>query len=249
MDHRVSNRIFILLIVTLSVAAAAGVFLPQNTSSVPMPTAELPASRPVLALANAGIVLVVYGALGWIGLLLSRRLGLPEIWDAAVTNRQRFLIPLLAGFGAGALIILGDAAFSPINGIGHFPHPPFPTSIVASLAAGIGEEVLFRLFFISFWTWLVSRVLLRGRWQMQVFWFFGVLSAIAFGLSHLPSVMFLMGWTSLSQVPAMLIIELILLNGVMSIFAAYYFRKYGFLAPVGIHFWADILWHVIWGLV
>ena len=28
-----------------------------------------------------------------------------------------------------------------------------------------------------------------------------------------------------------------------------YFRKYGFLAPVGIHFWADIVWHVLWGLV
>jgi len=40
-----------------------------------------------------------------------------------------------------------------------------------------------------------------------------------------------------------------LLNGLMSIFAAYYFRKYGFLAPVGIHFWADIVWHVLWGLI
>ncbi len=34
----------------------------------------------------------------------------------------------------------------------------------------------------------------------------------------------------------------------ISIFGAYYFKKYGFFAPVGIHFWTDIVWHVLWGL-
>jgi hypothetical protein len=43
--------------------------------------------------------------------------------------------------------------------------------------------------------------------------------------------------------------EIILLNGIVSIFAAYYFRKFGFLAPVGIHFWTDVVWHVIWGVM
>jgi len=43
--------------------------------------------------------------------------------------------------------------------------------------------------------------------------------------------------------------EIFLLNGVLSLFAAHYFRQYGFLAAVGIHFWTDIIWHVIWGLI
>ena len=51
----------------------------------------------------------------------------------------------------------------------------------------------------------------------------------------------------MSQVPAVLIGELVLLNGIISIAAAYYFKKYGFLAPIGIHFWADVVWHVVWG--
>jgi hypothetical protein len=25
--------------------------------------------------------------------------------------------------------------------------------------------------------------------------------------------------------------------------------KYGFLAAVGIHFWTDVIWHVIWGMI
>ena len=30
--------------------------------------------------------------------------------------------------------------------------------------------------------------------------------------------------------------------------AAYAFKKYGFLAPIGVHVWTDIVWHVLWGL-
>jgi membrane protease YdiL (CAAX protease family) len=248
MDKKISNRIFILLIAVYALVTFISVFLPQTSPNVSVPTNQLPAPLPVVALVSAGIALVLYGGLGFIGLVLSRKLGLPEIWDSDISNRQRFLIPALVGLGVGIVIIIGDLVFSPINGIGHFPHPPFPASIVASIAAGIGEEVMFRLFFISFWTWLVSKIILRGRWQTQVYWVISLVSAIAFGLGHLPGVMFLKGWTSMAQVPPILMVEMILLNGILSLFAAYYFKKYGFLAPVGIHFWADMVWHVIWGL-
>ncbi len=49
--------------------------------------------------------------------------------------------------------------------------------------------------------------------------------------------MFLYGLKSLHEIPLALISEIILLNGIVSIFAAYYFRKFEFLASVGIHFW------------
>jgi hypothetical protein len=249
MDKTISNRIFILLIAVYALVAAVGVYLPQDAFGNTIRADQLPAPLIVIALANAGLAIVIYGGLGFIGLILTRKLDLPEIWDSAVTNRQRFLIPAMIGLGVGVVIIIGDLIFAPINGIGHFPHPPFPTSVVASIGAGIGEEIMFRLFFISFWTWLVSRVILHNRWRTQVYWVISFVSAIVFGLGHLPSIMFIFGWTSMAQVPPMLLVEMILLNGILSIFAAYYFKKYGFLAPVGIHFWADILWHVIWGLL
>ncbi|MGZ6316240.1 MAG: CPBP family glutamic-type intramembrane protease, partial [Anaerolineales bacterium] len=149
----------------------------------------------------------------------------------------------------GIIIIIGDAVFSPINGMGHFPHPPFPTSVFAAIGAAVGEETMFRLFFISFWTWLLSRIILRGRWQTGIYWVVSIFSAVSFGMAHLPSVMVLEGWTSMSQVPPVLIAELVLLNGIMSLFAAYCFKRFGILAPMGIHLWADVLWHVIWGLL
>jgi hypothetical protein len=145
-------------------------------------------------------------------------------------------------------LIVADFIFAPINGIGQLPHPPFVTAIVASIAAGIGEEIVFRLFFISFWTWLISHLLLRGRGAAFVYWIVSLFSAMAFSAAHLPAFMFFQGWTDLSQVPPMLLLEVFLLNGLMSILGAYVFRKYGFLAPVGVHLWADLVWHVLWGL-
>jgi len=67
-------------------------------------------------------------------------------------------------------------------------------------------------------------------------------------MGHLPSVMIILGLEEIGEIPFALMSEIILLNGILSLFAAYYFRKFGFLAAVGIHFWTDVVWHVVWGL-
>jgi hypothetical protein len=161
---------------------------------------------------------------------------------------MRLGLPMLAGLALGLVFIAGDVLFSAVNGVGRLPHPPFPTSLVASLTAAIGEETMFRLFFISFWTWVVSRLLLRGRGQTAVYWVVAVFSAEAFAMAHLPAVMFLQGWTDFGQIPPGLMAEIVLLNGLLALAAAYGFKRYGFLAAVGVHFWADIVWHALWGL-
>ena len=239
-----SIKIYIVLVITYALLAAVNIFLPQGSF---LPLQELPAARPVIALVNAAVVLILYGGLGYLGLKLSQKIGFAEIWDPKVTNRDRFLTPALIGAGLGLVFILVDALFSRFHSLGPLPHPPFPASLVASAAAGIGEEIIFRLFFISFWVWLVSHVLLKKKWQNRIFWIIAVFSAFAFAVGHIPSVMILTGLQAVSEIPSALLAEIILLNGALSLFAAHYFRKFGFLAPVGIHFWADVIWHVIWG--
>lgn len=240
-----SLRIYLALVTILVVAAAGNIFLPQG---LPVAEAQLLASKPLMALMTVAIYLIVYGGLGLIGLKLARKLGFADLWDTAVSPRQRFLIPALVGVGLGIFFILIDQILAPWHPFGPLPHPPFPTSLVASIAAAIGEEIIFRLFFISFWVWLVSSLLLKGRWQPQIFWIVAVISALAFAVAHLPSVMFLLGVESMQAIPPPLLVEITLLNGSLSLFAAHYFKIYGFLAAVGIHFWADVVWHVIWGL-
>ncbi|MGC8885467.1 MAG: CPBP family glutamic-type intramembrane protease [Candidatus Nanoarchaeia archaeon] len=245
----VSIRIYIGLIITLAILAAINVFLPQGSFLPILPEQELPASKPVLALVNAAIMLILYGGLGFLGLKLSQKLGFADIWDSKVYNKQRFLIPALVGIAIGVFFIFADAILSQFHTLGPLPHPPFPTSLVASAAAGIGEELIFRLFFISFWVWLISYMVLKRRWQNQIFWLVAVFSALAFAFGHIPSVMILFGLNNINEIPLALMSEVILLNGVLSLFAAYYSRKFGFLAAVGIHFWTDVVWHVVWGVI
>lgn len=244
-----STLTFFVLLVILAAAAGLNVVLPQGQIANPVPanpTSPIPAWQ--LVLGGAGITLLLYGILGFIGLFLWRKLGFPEIWEESVNNGERFAVPALVGVGLGVLLIIGDLIFSHLNGIGRLIHPPFPTSLVASLSAGIGEEMMFRLFFISFWTWLIGKVILRGRGLTIVYWVVSTFSAIAFGAGHLPSLMVILGVTNPLQFSPALLLEIFLLNGLVSLFGAYYFKKYGFLATVGIHFWTDIVWHVLWGL-
>jgi membrane protease YdiL (CAAX protease family) len=240
-----SIGIYVVLIIVLAALGATNTFLPQGSL---LPEQPLLVSKPVMALLTAGMMLVVYGGLGFLGLRLSQKFSFPALWDPAVSNRQRFLIPAYVGLGTGAFCILADVFLQRLHTLGALPHPPFPTSIVTSAVAGIGEEVIFRLFFIPFLMWLISTLILKGKWQGKVFWGVTIFSALVFALGHLPLVMLAFRIESVNQVPAALMSEIILLNGIVSLLAAYYFRQYGFLAAVGIHFWTDIVWHVLWGL-
>ena len=240
-----SIGIYVALIIVLAALGATNTYLPQGSL---LPEQPLPVSKPLMALLTAAMMLVVYGGLGFLGLRLSQKFSFPALWDPAVSNRQRFLIPAYVGLGTGIFFILADVFLQRLHKFGALPHPPFPTSIVTSAAAGIGEEVIFRLFFIPFGMWVISTLILKGKWQDKVFWGVSIFSALVFALGHLPSVMLAFRIESVNQVPAALITEIILLNGIVSLLAAYYFRKYGFLAAVGIHFWTDIVWHVLWGL-
>jgi hypothetical protein len=98
----------------------------------------------VLAVANAAIVLFLYGGLGLLGLMLSRKLGFAEVVDPKVSNQQRFLLPVVIGAGVGVLAIVSDLSLSRFNPLGAVPHPGFPSSILAAATAGIGEETLWR---------------------------------------------------------------------------------------------------------
>lgn len=180
-------------------------------------------------------------------MMLSQKLGFGDLWSTTISVKQRLLIPALIGATLGVFFVLTDAILRKFHTLGPIPHPPFPTSVVASASAGIGEEVIFRLFFISFWVWLVADVILKRKWQNQIFWIVAVGSAFAFALAHLPSIMFLFGLKTIGDIPLALMSEIILLNGFLSIVAAYYFKTCGFLSAVSIHFWADVVWHVIWG--
>jgi membrane protease YdiL (CAAX protease family) len=241
-----STKTYWVLVITLAFFTALSVlYLPSQL----VPAEAMPEPTPVTALVNAAIVIFIYGGLGYVGLNRSRVIGFADIWDEKVSNRQRFWLPAVAGVLIGLFFILTDLVISRFFPVDALAHPEFPLSIVASITAAIGEEIIFRLFFIPFWLWLISWLLLKQRYFDQIFWFLAIVSALLFAVGHIPSVMALLALDSASQIPTVTLGEILLLNSVLSLPAAYYLRRYGFLAAVGIHFWTDVVWHVLYGLV
>ena len=217
-----------------------------DTTGVPMP--DMGVSNAVLGLANAGIVLVIYGILGWAGFWFARKLGLPGIFTEDSNWIGWFLIPLLLGLGCGVIFIIGDILFAPVNGYGRFVHPVFPVSIFASLSAGIGEEILFRGFVFGLWGLLLNWLLKRFNGRSIALWIANVIAALAFGAGHLGTIMFLTHASSFADLSPVLLIETFLLNGILGLIAGWRYMKDGLVAAAGVHFWNDVVFHVLWGL-
>ena len=249
--NRKQLSVFFILLIAYAICAFVtyAFFLDQlaESAGIAMPDMSMPPYT--LGLANAGIVLVVYGLLGLAGYWFARKLGLPGIYSEDGNWRRWVFIPLGLGFVCGLTLIAGDVIFTPINGFGHFPHPPFPVSIFASLSAGIGEEIAFRGFVFGLWSFILNWVFKRFNGRTVALWIANIIAALAFGAGHLGTVMFFTGAVSLAELNPVLLVEVFLLNGIVGILAGQRYMKDGLVAAAGVHFWTDVFWHVLWGLV
>ena len=88
--------------------------------------------------------------MGFVGLILSQRTGFPDIWDPNVSNRQRFLIPIVIGLVYGAVTVAKDlSAPSPV-------HLKPPLSIPFYAYGAIFLEIMLRLFAVTVVVWILS---------------------------------------------------------------------------------------------
>lgn len=249
MDRKQLTVFLVLLIIyALCAFATYAFFVDQLADSMGIPMPDMGVPNWVVGLANAGIVLVAYGLLGLAGYWFARKLDLPGIFSADGNWRRWFAIPLLLGLICGVFIVLGDLLFAPINGFGRFPHPEFPVSILASISAGIGEEILFRGFVFGLWGLLLNWLLQRLNRRSLVLWVANVIAALAFGAGHLGSLFFLTGASSFAELNPVLLAEVFLLNGLIGLVAGERYMKDGLVAAAGVHFWTDVVFHVMWGL-
>ncbi len=249
--HRKQLTVFAVLLVLYAFSAFVtyAFFLDQLAATAGIPMPAMPVSNAMLGLANAGIVLVVYGLLGLAGYWFARKLGLPGIFSEDGNWRRWALIPLLLGLASGLFVILLDALFAPINGFGHMVHPQFPVSIFASISAGIGEEILFRGFVFGLWAFILNWLFKRFHGRTAALWTANVIAALAFAAGHLGTVLVLTGASSLSELSSVLLAEVFLLNGAIGLVAGERYMKDGLVAAVGVHFWTDMVFHVLYGLL
>jgi membrane protease YdiL (CAAX protease family) len=197
------------------------------------------------------------------GMFFASRVGLgTPILDSVtrrktVADRIRAILPLSIILGVvGTLIVLGleffyfqpairkelgdtAAALNLQNA-----QPAAWKGFLASFYGGITEEILLRLFVMSFFVWLghfVSKTA-EEKPTAAVIWIANILAAVLFGLGHLPAL------ASLVPLTPLVVARTVVLNGLLGIVFGWLYWKRGLEAAMISHFSADIILHVLLAL-
>jgi hypothetical protein len=118
---------------------------------------------------------------------------------------------------------------------------PIWMRVVMAFDAAVLEEILFRLFLVSFLVWILDRACFPSRrWpRTRKAWLAISVVAVGFGLAHLPR------WLAEAPVSAGLAISVVILNGIGGLAFGFLYYRRGIEAAMLGHFAADIVVHVL----
>jgi membrane protease YdiL (CAAX protease family) len=179
----------------------------------------------VLALLAAEIVIIL---MIWAGLWFGSKHGL----GSSIPSPKRAALSLLIGAVSGAVVL----ALLPLAGlqsrlIKEASIPVWKWLIIAFDSATL-EEIIFRLFIVSFVVWLLVRFVRRDR----AIWIAIIIAALLFGAAHLSR------W--LAAGPAV-ITAVMIVNGLIAIVLGLLYVKWGIEAAILGHFAGDIVVHIL----
>ncbi|GAB4355653.1 MAG: CPBP family intramembrane metalloprotease [Cyanophyceae cyanobacterium] len=227
--------------------AIALLALPSLVGAAPTP---VPIATLQLVTAVQGIVLVAITA--FLGTLLGHRVGLRAPVLAALVGGDRRdrrggslkpqLVPAAVGGLMGAGIILAFYGLSPAA-LRAMQGDPIPL-LARVLYGGITEEVLIRWGLMSFLAWGFWRLLGRrsGRGLAIAIALAILLSALVFGLAHVPAVAI-----ALNPVPPAIVAYITLGNAAFGLVAGVLFWRYGLEAAILAHMLAHLVAYAIRG--
>ncbi len=213
-----------------------------QTLTIPLPLA-------LLASVLQGAVLIAIVLL--IGLPLSERLGFEIPILKNLLSKQKIEVDvarivqrsILFGFASGIAIILLDVLFRS-QGVDVMNQVSVPAwqGFLASFYGGISEEILLRLFFMTFVLWVMSKIIRPEGKVIEnnlLMWSAILLAALLFGIGHLPVT------ASLTEITPLVIARALLLNGIGGVVFGWLYWKNGLESAMIAHFSADIILHVL----
>jgi membrane protease YdiL (CAAX protease family) len=179
----------------------------------------------LLALLAAEIVVIL---MIWAGLWFGARVQL----GSSIPSLRRAAIALVIGFASGGLVL----ALLPLAGlqsriIKEAAIPLWQWFIIAFDSATL-EEIVFRLFIVSFVVWLIARFMKRDT----AIWIALVVSALLFGAAHLNR------WIHAGPT---VIVAVMIVNGLIAIVLGLLYVKWGIEAAMLGHFAGDVMLHII----
>jgi hypothetical protein len=118
-------------------------------------------------------------------------------------------------------------------------HIDWPASLLIYPGGAIIVEVLYRTFLIPVLLWLVSSVILRGRFEDRLFWTLAALTSLLEPLSQ--------DLTGILHGPQPFTSGIVFAEDfALNFVQAATFRKYGFVSAVWVRVVFYLLWHVLW---
>lgn len=215
-------------------------------------TVNLP--LPLLLLLSMIQSSLMFAVLIFFGLKLTKPTGLSlPILEGLVDNnkvkikiKSIFTISAILGIGIGIVIILLDYLFTNVGvDLEGQVSIPIWQRFLASFYGGIGEEILLRLFMMTFIVWIFGKMkktkdkIIRNNFIM---WSSIIIASLLFGLGHLPAT------AVLTVLTPLVIFRALLLNGIGGIVFGWLYWKKGLEASMIAHFSADITLHVLFPL-
>lgn len=210
---------------------------------------------PIILVAQVIQSALLFSLAIFIGLKLAKRVGfgLPILEGLLKGESQKEKLKSILwqsiglGILAGVLIILFSIPFGTMSIDFLKAEISVPTwkSFLASFYGGIGEEILMRLFLMTFFVWISFKIkqTAEGKPTVLGVWLAIILSSIIFGLGHLPIT------SGLTAITSLVITRAIVLNGIGGVIFGWLYWKKGLEAAMISHFSADISLHVILPLV
>jgi hypothetical protein len=209
---------------------------------------------------------LIYSVLGGLGLYLATRigLGLPYL-EGLYTPVERWtkfkrvlVLSIVVGVVAVVLVVGVDQlifknwVYKDMVAQGmdmesrETVQPIWWQTLLASFYGGISEEIQLRLFFLTLLAWLGSRIWrdAEARPVLGVLWAATVLSALIFGLGHLPMLNASLTAMGLTMTP-ILIASTLTANGIGGIAFGWLYWSRGLESAMIAHFTADIVLHMV----
>jgi Type II CAAX prenyl endopeptidase Rce1-like len=207
---------------------------------------------PVIMVIEVGIEAVFSIAMVALGLGMGRSLGLVwpplEGWDNSTGRAKRMRSALLLATASGiilAALFVGQAQLmeGAAKGKIDIKLPPWWSCLMASVGAGIREEVWLRLGLMTFFAWVFTKISRRSTPGAGAIWTANVLASLAFGAMHLPQAFQLIGGSL--AVFAFVMIG----NGIPGVVFGWLFWRKGLIAAMVSHTAFDVVTKVIIPLV
>ena len=186
--------------------------------------------------------LILFSVAIFFGLIFTRKIGfeLPLI-EAGKEKGKKVLKDILGksvllGAGVAVAIYALDALFAALGATisTHQNIAPVWQKLLAAVYGGTTEEILMRLFLMTFLIWIGMKLFKQSKPTKAGIIIPILLAAIIFGLGHLPIT------ASLTQIDTLVVTRAIILNGIGGVVFGWLFWKKGLESAMIAHFTADI---------